>query len=633
MKRRSVGRLRWWWLVCCSGAWLSVAVAPARATDAQALYAQAKAQLASDRLAAIGLLEQASDAVGASQDWPLRQQIFTSLCWARAPYEPALAAQYSQRQRATLNANTEAVTSAELLLCEAYAAEQQGESEQAGARYADVVEAARALADDELLESALSLHGQWLHGRGEYADALLALQQSFAINQRLGRDSRRRFVLNAIANLYADQRVGDYDKALEYLQQLHSEHQRNDDRQNLGTAEFNIASTLELKGDLQAALPHYHAALALARELGHAEDVALTERAIGGLLVKLGRAEEAMPLLDAALAFFQRNRNAENLAMLQLSRGLALHALAQPEQALQALTEADRYFTAVDNPRFLERIRQAQAAIYQAQGKHAAAVEALQQQLQLRERLAEQLNANLISRLRVQFDTARKEQQNQQLQRENALHEQALAAGQRIRMQQSVIIALTALVAIVLAYLFFRQRSQAERMRVMALTDELTRLPNRRHVFQVLTEQLQEAHQQGRDYCVLMLDIDHFKQINDRHGHDVGDKVLQRVAHCLRTTLRPGDVVGRVGGEEFLVLLPATAIGDAAEVAERMRTAVSQLSLNQVAAGLQASISMGLAARLPDERTGSALLKRADEALYQAKQGGRNRVVVAPAPT
>ena len=624
--RHKASWLRYGWCV-----WLSVA-APAHAADAQALYAQAKTLLGSDRLAAIAVLEQAGRAVSASQDWSLRQQIFTSLCWWQAPYEPALAAQYSQQQRPTLNAATEAATAAELLLCEGYAAEQQGDSEQAGARYAEVVATARMLADDELLESALSLHGQWLHGRGEYADALQALQEAFAINQRLGRDSRRRFVLNAIANLYADQRVGDYDKALEYLQQLRSEHQKNGDRQNLGTAEFNIASTLELKGDLQAALPHYHAALALARELSNAEDVALIERAIGGLLVKLSRADEAMPLLDDALAFFQQSGNDENRAIVQLSRGLALHALAKPDQALQALTEADRHFTSVDNPRFLERIRQAQADIYQAQGKYAAAVEALRQQLQLRERLAEQLNANLTSRLRVQFDTARKEQQNQQLQRENALHEQALAAGQRIRMQQGLIIALTAVIALVLAYLFFRQRKQAERMRVMALTDELTRLPNRRHVFQVLAEHLQAAHQSERDYCVLMLDIDHFKQINDGYGHDVGDKVLQRVAHCLRTLLRPGDVVGRIGGEEFLVLLPATSAAHAAEVAERMRAAVTRLSLTQVADGLQASISIGLAARQPDERSGTALLKRADEALYEAKQGGRNRVVVAADP-
>lgn len=642
----------WRWLVLVG---CVCAAAGAIAADAETLYAQARERLASDPVIALALLEQARAQAETSQDGALRHEIFTARCWWQVSQEPAQAAAYSRRQRAALQATSAetspptspvppdgsadaaaqaavAATIAELLLCEGYAAEQLGESEQAGAMYAEVVGSARALADDALLESALSLHGQWLHSRGEYAEALLALQQAFAINQRLGRDDRRRFVLNAIANLYADQRVGEYDKALEYLQQLRSEHQRNGDKQNTGTSEFNIASTLELKGELQAALPHYRTALALARELNNADDVAMTERAIGGLLIKLGRANEAMPLLDSALRFFQQREHAENLAMVQLSRGLALHALGQPDAALQALAIADQHYTAVDNPRFLERIRQEQAAIHLAQGKYPAAVQALQQQLQLRERLAEQLNANLTSRLRVQFDSERKEQQNQQLLRENALHEQALAAGQRIRVQQGLIIALTVVIASVLAYLFIRQRRQAERMRVIALTDELTRLPNRRHVFQRLSEQLQAAHQGAANYCVLMLDIDHFKAINDRHGHDVGDKVLQRVAHCLRTLLRPGDVVGRIGGEEFLVLLPATSLMQGHEVAERMRVAVAALPLTQLASGLQASVSIGLAARQPDEREHGALLKRADDALYQAKHGGRNQVVVAEGP-
>lgn len=158
-------------------------------------------------------------------------------------------------------------------------------------------------------------------------------------------------------------------------------------------------------------------------------------------------------------------------------------------------------------------------------------------------------------------------------------------------------------------------------IRVLATTDELTSVSNRRHMNEVLEEEQGSA-------CVALIDIDFFKQINDRHGHAAGDAVLRAVAHRLRAGLRPGDVLARWGGEEFLVLLPATSLDDAHAFVESLRAGMAGLAVPGVDAHLRVSFSAGLAARHGREPF-SDTINRADKALYRAKAAGRDRVEYA----
>jgi diguanylate cyclase (GGDEF)-like protein len=165
-------------------------------------------------------------------------------------------------------------------------------------------------------------------------------------------------------------------------------------------------------------------------------------------------------------------------------------------------------------------------------------------------------------------------------------------------------------------------------MRDLALTDELTKLPNRRHVLTFADEQLKTARAGGKGFAVLALDIDHFKRINDTYGHDAGDVVLKRVADVCRRALRSHDRMGRIGGEEFLVVLPESDATTAAEVAERLRSAVEQIAFDDIAPNLHITISIGVTEwKSADDF--SSIVKRADDSLYRAKEGGRNRVELA----
>lgn len=162
----------------------------------------------------------------------------------------------------------------------------------------------------------------------------------------------------------------------------------------------------------------------------------------------------------------------------------------------------------------------------------------------------------------------------------------------------------------------------------LATTDELTGLNNRRQILTLGEAELTRARRYGKPLSALMIDIDHFKTFNDRFGHSVGDEVLRRVAERARNALRTLDVIGRYGGEEFACLLPETPLDGAVLVAERLRQAVSKATLPSAAGELSVTISLGVA-ELGYGESLAGMLNRADEALYQAKEEGRNRVVVA----
>ena len=158
-----------------------------------------------------------------------------------------------------------------------------------------------------------------------------------------------------------------------------------------------------------------------------------------------------------------------------------------------------------------------------------------------------------------------------------------------------------------------------------ALTDELTKLPNRRYMAQRFLQEMQRARRSKKGLAFVMIDIDHFKLINDTYGHLHGDQVLAELSKILVAGKRESDVAARYGGEEFALILHETNAEGAQILAERIRASVEEATFP---GGLKLTISIGIAAT-DDEAQFTSLMERADEALYQAKEGGRNRVVAA----
>ncbi|MCP4130652.1 MAG: diguanylate cyclase [bacterium] len=160
-------------------------------------------------------------------------------------------------------------------------------------------------------------------------------------------------------------------------------------------------------------------------------------------------------------------------------------------------------------------------------------------------------------------------------------------------------------------------------LQTMAITDWLTKIYNRMYIFERLNEEITKTRRYSRTFAVIMVDIDHFKVINDTYGHQVGDMVLITVSDTIKANLREYDLLGRYGGEEFLCILPETTIENAAHIAERIRKEISHLEWGSD------TMTVTISAGLTEYRSGEKdfeLIKRVDDLLYTAKENGRNRI-------
>lgn len=164
-------------------------------------------------------------------------------------------------------------------------------------------------------------------------------------------------------------------------------------------------------------------------------------------------------------------------------------------------------------------------------------------------------------------------------------------------------------------------------LKKQATTDELTGLKNRRVIMKRLEEERQRASRLTEPFCIMIIDLDHFKRINDSYGHPFGDRVLKRVAQLIRESLRRYDSVGRIGGEEFLVISPGTGMNEAVALADRIRVTIMDDTICEGELQVSVTLSVGVTVLSTDDQSIETMLKRADKALYEAKKAGRNRVV------
>ena len=175
-------------------------------------------------------------------------------------------------------------------------------------------------------------------------------------------------------------------------------------------------------------------------------------------------------------------------------------------------------------------------------------------------------------------------------------------------------------------WFFVRMRESNRKLLELATRDALTGVLNARAYYEICDSMIKVAQRQHAPYAVLFVDLDHFKSINDTHGHAAGDVVLKTVADCLTRSLRASDSLGRIGGEEFSIFLPNTDIAGAAHLAEGMRAAIEHLMPSIGERKLKITASIGVARNQHRDQTMKDIQQQADQAMYRAKAGGRNRV-------
>ncbi|WP_386078030.1 diguanylate cyclase [Vreelandella sp. F11] len=215
---------------------------------------------------------------------------------------------------------------------------------------------------------------------------------------------------------------------------------------------------------------------------------------------------------------------------------------------------------------------------------------------------------------------------NQLLEKVRAISVQQRLVMQRLSIAVSALLVLMVSAATTLCLAVIYLRRQRNTMHQLMLTDELTGLYNRRHLVNVTSATLIQAQRDQAPLSLMLLDIDHFKKINDTYGHPIGDEVLRQISKQLRLLCRPSDTLARIGGEEFCLLMPNTATYDALQVADRLRREIEVNTLTDGVRHASPTISIGVTTCQSGSLTFEQLYSFADKALYQAKAMGRNRV-------
>ena len=415
---------------------------------------------------------------------------------------------------------------------------------------------------------------------------------------------------------------GDHSSALALIDETIEHFRRTDAPVRLATALQRRAETLALIKRLPEAEAAGQEALLISLahgDLGGAGALLISLCRVVGLQ---NREADALSLCDQAEQRFREGNAFDRPARqeLELLRIEILRSRAPNAAELATLNRAvlGSKSLGLDHQ---SAMHEARARALAARGEYRAAYSDLERAHEIGRVVGERDRVNSQAALRVRFETDRA------LEHGSVLTAQSERA--RERMWWLAAAALGLLVAVAgMGWALVLNRGHRLRLAEVAERDELTGLPSRRKIVEHAERQFALDRRRGGSLVIGMLDIDHFKQVNDRHGHDGGDRVLQALGSIAGGALRSTDLLGRWGGEEFLLVLPDCPPDAAEQVAERLRTALSAHSVpGRMGDSIRFTVSIGLASAAVSDATLQALVRRADGALYAAKSQGRNQVV------
>lgn len=396
---------------------------------------------------------------------------------------------------------------------------------------------------------------------------------------------------------------------------------------------------------------YYQDALRLMVRLKEPNSQAIIKANIARLYIDMDQPARAKKLLDALLA--TPGLSPDYRAIVLGYQAMAFNALAEWGSAWRSLNEAQTIYQGLGYPQAGSRLTETRARTLQGRGEKQLALQllttrpgptsiegkALQARLladlgrypeayrvmtEYMQSYKQHFNQTLsqhASAFQAEMELARSEASNRALQQENDRKRQQLLYQQSARYYQLLLVVLLAGALILLGFATRRLHRNARHLYKLATFDQLTGLPNRR----ALLEQLEQQWQQNEPLTLLIIDIDHFKQINDRHGHQTGDRAIQKLAQALKSWAPDLQQIGRWGGEEFLVAMPLDG-ATCWRLAEQLRSRIEYLAAPHM------TISIGVAERCPADDSLSQLIHRADMAMYQAKRQGRNQTILAAAP-
>ena len=462
--------------------------------------------------------------------------------------------------------------------------------------------------------------------QAQYEQALELLNKAYENSDNLEDQSIRNDALNSMANVYYN--TGQLEQAYRYYTELVELDKANNDKSALSVSLFNLGHVNASRKQFSKADKNFKASLKISRQLADDVGIASTLKAMGVNAQAQSKLNTAKKYLRESLHIFVAIHDKTQAARVQRHLGDIAPEQDNYEQSIEHYLAALSVLQKQPFSKALMRTHRGLSATYEKMANLEQALEHHHRYASLQQQLLEQQNKAVTQRLQVQFETQRFAAENEQLALINQQQVQELNHRQTTLRLQYLLIALALAIMTLIAVLWLRSKKHGKAMQLLATRDELTGIQNRRSIMQFAMKEWHRSIRFDRPYCCLAIDIDNFKQVNDNFGHATGDAVLKLIAESLNSGLRVTDSLGRVGGEEFLLISIETNLLQAHALAERLRSKIEMLQ-HPHQPNKSITISIGITA-LNNQISLEELIAQADEALYQSKNKGRNCVSVYP---
>lgn len=489
---------------------------------------------------------------------------------------------------------------------------------------------------EELLDSHLEppqrLNALWLSATlatmaRQYELAFAYLQMGLELKPQVDDPVQVAGLLGIASQMHAQ--VGEYEQAIalghsavEYARQTGSIWELCIARQRLASAYASGTDTVAIES-------YFRMALEPCEEAGNLHYTGAIEYSLAALMLEMNRLDRAEPLIIRALTQLTESGHDAGLAVTRLVWARYLTRQNDTEQAEEILLNLVSTFRTSDAWDHLAETYELLCDIAAQRGDYKLALSHQLARVDARERFLDRDRARRLAYLQVAFDMSAKEQEIDLLHEQAQVRELQDQSRKEKRRLQGYGVAGGGILLLALAAMLLHASRERRHFRSLSRRDSLTGLYNHTRFFENATEVLNKSARNGQPVTLVLADIDHFKQVNDQHGHHSGDEVLGRVAGRLREVFGDDGIIGRVGGEEFAVILPGHDDVEAGEAIERLRE-----NLNKTRAGdneIAITASFGIAEARGNEDI-SQLRQRADRALYEAKDAGRDSVRTATKP-
>ena len=465
------------------------------------------------------------------------------------------------------------------------------------------------------------------HNQDSSSNAIKYLLKAYKYYSLSGDSNKLAGVLSSLGSLYVD--LGNYEMAIEYFANSLEAVEKTGNQFSKSVILFNIGEAHQRAGEIELAKQSLDQAKAISSDLNDDIGVAWANSSLAEIAVMQGEFETALSFYKEAQDKFQVTGDDLMYFSAKVGEVEAYSKMNRISEALALIKQLEPLREKIGSMYSKERYQNILAETLFAAENYKDAYLALKVVLEERERLREIEQAEEVQKFRIQFDSELKESQNQALEIENKLNQERLAQQQQLQILWAVILFLGAFVLVIVIWLLFRQVQHRNRFRDMALLDDLTQAPNRRSILTHASMVFSDAVKSERQVTVCLIDLDHFKQINDTLGHDVGDYVLVAFAKACKESIRRQDRFGRYGGEEWLLLLHDISPLEIKNIFERIRKSINDVDIEGLSSDYTITFSMGCAQfNKSIDSDIKELIKRADAMLYHAKQSGRDQFLI-----